>query len=78
MQQYYLAQGYGETYYGQCEYSANNTQCVQEAGVGGTSGTGGALADTGIWLVLAASIAVFIIFVALVVRFWRKKPTKAQ
>lgn len=76
MQYKYIAQAYGETYYGQCEYGAENTQCLQEAG--GSSGAGannGGLADTGIWLMVALSVAVFVIFAALAVRLlWRKKP----
>lgn len=64
---------------GTCSSTTNTTNTTTTSGSGNTSGSGGVLTDTGFDVILAVSFACLIIFVALVVRFWkkpRKNPTK--
>ena len=78
----YFGQAYGEGNYGQCSYS-DQTQCSTSAGggtsSGGSSGTGSGsgagLTNTGIAVALIVTLACLIIFISLVVRIWRRKPT---
>jgi hypothetical protein len=77
----YFGQAYGDGNYGECAYSptaeqAANENCTVAAG-GGTStpgGSSGGLADTGIAVITIVTLASLIIFIALVVRIWRRKP----
>jgi hypothetical protein len=71
---------YGAGNYGACTYSDSNcaTTATTNTSAGSSSG-GGVLTDTGFDVILAVSFACLIIFVALVVRFWKKpkkNPTK--
>lgn len=79
MKYYTFAQAYGSGDYGDCTYN-DQGQCVPVAGgsSGGSNGSGetsngGALANTGIDLLILATLACLIIFVSLLVRFWRRK-----
>ena len=56
--------------------SYNNSTCAS-ASTGSTtgSGTSGLLTNTGFDLLLIATIAVTIVFIALLVRFWKKPKT---
>ncbi len=72
---------FGDTYscgaYGASTYS--NGTCTSSGG-GGTSGgtsSSGVLSNTGFDLLLVATLAVTIIFVALVVRFWKRAGKKS-
>lgn len=71
MKYIFFAQAYGEGSYGECDYSSQNTTCV--SGGGGNS-VGSGLANTGIELLVIATVACLLIFVGLLVRFWRRKP----
>lgn len=86
MNKYYtvnFAQAYGQSAYGDCVY--NDTTSCQTSG-GGTStssGTGsssgsssGGLANTGIMVVAFVTLACLIMFIALVVRLWRRPAKK--
>lgn len=86
MSRYYFVQfaaAYSEGTYGSSVYScadSTDVDCTTAAGGGtaGSSGGGpGGLADTGVMLVAFATVACLIIFVALIVRIWRRKPTMA-
>lgn len=67
-----FAAAYGEGSYGSCTYAdTSSTSC---AATTGTTGKSGGLADTGTLVILFASIACLIIFVAFVVRIWKRKP----
>jgi hypothetical protein len=73
----YFAQAYGEGAYSDglyactAEQEANGT-CTTVAGSTGDTGSGGGLADTGIAVLVIVTLACLIIFVALVVRIWRR------
>lgn len=72
---------FGATYscgaYGAGNYQ--NSSCSSTStGNTGTSGNGGTLTDTGFDVVLIATIAAALIFVALVVRFWRRPKKSAS
>lgn len=74
MKYYYLAQAYGSGNYGANTYTGESTS----TGSGGTSGAGGSstngdLANTGIYVLAIVSLACFLIFLALLVRFVRRK-----
>lgn len=70
MKNYYIAATYGSGSYDSATYGGNTTSST------GTSGTGttGQLADTGFGVLAFVTVACLIIFVALLVRFWRRKP----
>ncbi len=76
---YYVAQAYGQGTYGSCTYSAT-TSCTTSSGGGGTSGStagnssSGGLVNTGVAVVAFVTLACLIIFVAMVVRFWKRSP----
>lgn len=74
----YFAQAYGEGSYGTCAYSEGETSAGVCAGAGTGTGTGnnsgGGLADTGLAIAAIVTLACLLIFVALVVRVWRRKP----
>ena len=82
MKQYYIAAAYGagdyntSTYNGTAQSSAApTTPTTQAPGVTETAGSNaGVLANTGFEVLLAVTLACFIIFVSLLVRFWRRKP----
>ena len=85
----YFADVYGEGNYGECVYStasSSDPDCVTTTpgggstsggtGTGTSAGTGSSsgLADTGVMIMGFGTLACIIIFVALVVRIWRRKP----
>lgn len=77
----YFAQAYGEGAYSTSTYQDGSTSTG-----GGTTGTtaagsaaggkSGVLTDTGFDILVIATIACAVVFVALVVRFWRKPSKK--
>lgn len=69
-----FAQAYGSGAYGSSTYQDGTVGSGTGAAVG--SGAGG-LTNTGFAVILVATIACFIIFSALVVRFWRRKKATA-
>jgi hypothetical protein len=75
-----FAQAYGQGDYGNCTYNENTSQCITSAGAGtgGSNNGGGGLANTGISLVALLTIACLIVFVALMVRIWRRKPATQE
>jgi preprotein translocase subunit SecG len=84
MNKYYtvnFAQAYGQSAYGDCVYN-DTTSCQTSGGGTGTgSGTGsgsssGGLANTGIMVVAFVTLACLIMFIALVVRLWRRPAKK--
>ncbi len=77
MKQLYFAQAYGECAYSSGAYQANPA-CTSTTGTNpGTNGTpnngNNVLANTGFAVAVIAALAAFLIFVALVVRFWHGK-----
>ncbi|HEY8999501.1 MAG TPA: hypothetical protein VIM53_04270 [Candidatus Saccharimonadales bacterium] len=69
---YYFAQAYGEGTYSACNYN-DSTSCTTSSSSSGS----GTLANTGTMVLLVVSVACLIIFVALIVRFWRR-PKRAK
>jgi hypothetical protein len=71
---YYLAQAYGSGNYGENTYTGESTVTGSgtSTSAGGTTASGD-LANTGIYVVAIVSIACLIIFIALLVRFFRRK-----
>jgi hypothetical protein len=70
---YYIrfAQAYGQGSYNECIY--NDTTACSTTGAGSTgSSPSGTLSNTGLMIALVVTIACLTIFVALVVRFWRR------
>lgn len=67
-----LASTYGCGTYGSGTYE--NNACASTT-AGGSTGSGSVLTNTGFDLLLVATLAVTIIFIALIVRFW-KRPNK--
>lgn len=74
-----IADAYGQGTYGGCTYNQSSA-CSTSASTNGassTSGSTGTLADTGIVLIAIVTIACVLIFVGLLVRFWRR-PVKTS
>ena len=71
-----FAQAYGEGAYGESTYQ-NGTTSSSSSTVTSTSGSSGLLTDTGLTILVIATIACALIFVALLVRFWRR-PSKTS
>lgn len=63
-----FAQAYGEGAYGSSTYQNGTVTSTTTSG----GGTNGALTDTGFDVLLIATIACVVIFIALLVRFWRR------
>lgn len=83
----YFAQAYNEGSYGDGLYSCTEEQvangtCTTVAGsADGTGFSGNGLADTGIAVLAIVTLACLIMFVALIVRIWRRPklvPQEAQ
>jgi hypothetical protein len=81
---YYFAQAYGEGKYGSGTYSCTQQQqdqgiCTMTAatGTGNNNGSGG-LTNTGIAIVAIVSVACLLMFVAMIVRIWRRPRLVAQ
>jgi hypothetical protein len=84
----YFGQAYGENNYGTGLYSCTTEQQAQgicSAGTGtgtppatgGTPGNSGSLSNTGIGIIAVVTLACLIVFAALLVRIWRRKPQPA-
>lgn len=76
-----FAQAYGQGSYGACDYNENNTNCSTSAGgaTGGNSGNnGGGLANTGLGIAVLLTLACLIVFAALIIRAWRRKPVAQE
>ncbi len=71
MRNYYFASTYGSGSYNNSTY---NGTASTSTGADGTSGATGVLANTGFDVIIAVTLACLIIFIALLVRFWRRKP----
>lgn len=69
----YFAAAYGTGNYGNGSYSCTTAQ--QQAGTCATLQTTTGLSNTGIAVAAIVTLACLIIFIALVVRIWRRKPT---
>jgi len=66
------------TYNGETQTSTGTgTGTGTNTGAGGTSGAGGTLVNTGVGILIPITLACLIIFVALIVRFWRRKPVSS-
>lgn len=66
----YLAQAYGSGNYGDCGYNTSTT-CS-----GATTGGSTPLVNTGLAIAAIVTLACFILFIAVLVRWWRR-PRKA-
>lgn len=66
-----FAQAYGEGAYGTSTYQNGTVTSTTTS-----SGTNGNLTDTGFDVLVIATIACLVIFVALLVRFWRRPAKK--
>lgn len=65
---FYFAQAYGNGTYSECTYN-NTSSCTSTNSSGGSS----QLTNTGFDIFVLATLACFLIFVALAARMWRKK-----
>lgn len=74
-----LASTYGSCSYGSVTYQATTgSTCASASGGSSAAASGGSLlTDTGFDALLIASVACVIIFVALIIRFW-KRPKRQQ
>lgn len=73
----HLAQAYGAGTYSSCAYSEGQREtgsCSTTSSAGPVTSPGGALADTGVAIIVIITLACLIVFVALIVRIWRRKP----
>jgi hypothetical protein len=71
----YFAQAYGTGDYSSCTYSEGQTTGgVCASGSTGAGNSSGGLADTGIAIAVIVTLACLLVFVALLVRIWRRKP----
>lgn len=71
----YFAQAYGEGTYSDGLYSCTNEQIANgtcAAAAGSTDGSGSGLADTGLAVLVIVTLACLVMFVALIVRIWRR------
>lgn len=67
-----FAQAYGACSYGSTTYQTTGSSCGSSSGSTGTTGSGSILTNTGFDVLLVVSLACATIFVALVVRFWKR------
>lgn len=74
----HFAQAYGSGTYSSCAYSeggaATGACATSSAGPVTSPDGGGLLANTGIAIIFIVTVACLLIFAALVVRMWRRKP----
>jgi TRAP-type C4-dicarboxylate transport system permease small subunit len=71
----YFSSAYGACSYGGSAYQ--NGSCQTTTTAGGNSGSGNPLTNTGFDILLIVTIACVLIFIALIVRIWRR-PRKQQ
>ena len=74
----YFANTYDSGSYGGSTYENSTTGSSTSGGTTASSGTKQVLTDTGFDLLLAATIAVTLIFIALIVRFWKRPAPKKE
>ena len=74
MKQYIVQFGdvYGGCTYSSGTYNSSTTTCGSSTGGGGATAPSGGLTNTGIMVIGFVTVACLIIFVALVVRIWRR------
>jgi hypothetical protein len=70
---YYVLEGFGDVY-GSCAYGTSDFSSSGTCGTQSTDGSG--LVNTGTAVVFGATLAATIIFVAMVIKIWRR-PKKA-
>jgi hypothetical protein len=73
----YFADVYGHSTYGSCDYNQTNCSTAAGGSTGSGSGSGG-LVDTGMAIAVIVTAACLIIFVSLLVRFWRRPARKPK
>lgn len=75
-----FGQAYGQGTYGNCEYGGDSANCVTVAGGSNNSQDvrNGGLSDPGVNVIFIISLACLIVFVVLLIRFWRHKPSPVQ
>lgn len=66
----YLAQAYGNGNYGNCSY--NTAKACSATNSGTTSNSNSPLANTGLAIAFIVTITCFILFAAILVRWWRR------
>jgi ABC-type multidrug transport system permease subunit len=75
----YFGQAYGEGNYSEGIYSCTTEQVANGTCTpASTTTTSGGLANTGIAVVAIVTLACLVVFVSLIVRFWRRKPASKQ
>lgn len=67
-----FGQVYGESAYNSSTYQNGTTQSTQVSGSGSVAGSSGTLVNTGFAIVLAVTVACFILFVVALVHFLRR------
>lgn len=79
-QAFYIIRGFGQAYgsgaYGSCNYQ-DSTSCATTGSSTSSSSGSGALTNTGIMVSAIVGLACLAIFIALLVRFWRR-PAKDE
>lgn len=74
---YIFAQAYGEGSYNQSTYNGEQTTETSTSTASGSEATtSGTLANTGMYIALIVAIACALIFLALIIRFVRRKPSE--
>ncbi len=71
-----FAQTYGEHAYGECSYNQTTGTCGV-AGTGSTPASGG-LVNAGFIVAVIVTLACLVVFVGLLVRFWRRPKAVAN
>lgn len=71
-----VAQAYGSSNYGSCNYNDGST-CTSTGTTTTTTSSGGTLVNTGTMVIAFVALAAFIIFIALIVRIWRRPKKSA-
>ena len=83
MSYFIFASTYGSGQYDSSTYSGSTAEATsssvsQNPASTAAPGGSGLLANTGFDVLLALSLACLIIFVALIIRFWKRPPTKSN
>jgi hypothetical protein len=78
---FYFAQAYGDSAYGEGNYSCTTEQQANGTctTTGGATSSNGGLANTGVAVLAVVTVACLIVFAALAVRIWRRpKPVMQE
>ena len=77
-QLYYVnfAQAYGQGTYSSCSYNDSTSCTTSGSGTSGSGTSNGGLADTGLAIAVIVTLACLIVFVAMMVRIWRRPSRK--